>query len=570
MEPIEVRRDALRSAVPTWRPRTLDGFLDHQADLHGDRPLVITDARTLSYSQTRDWAHQLADGLVALGVQPGDRVGLLMANHLEFTPLKFAIARAGAVAVPFNYLYREEELAYVLAQSRCNVLITMGSFAELDYLQMLDTIAPGWSTGAAERLPDLRSVVLLPDERGTPDGVLTVEGLTDLGRANPRTPAGSLRRPDELGDILYTSGTTGSPKGVMVTHDAVLRTAYASALTRAFEDGRRIVFSLPCCHMFGYVEGLLGAMVVGGAIIPLTQFSPTRYFTAIERHHATDMLCVPTMTVALLEAPDRTQHDLSSLIACLSGAAPAPVWVWNRVADELGIREVTTGYGMTECGGAMTLTLPEDPVERHSGTVGRPKMAGAAGIPDADGDLVTYRAVDSIDGTVEAPLPRGEAGELISTGPTHMLGFWDKPEETAMALRDGWVFSGDLGLVADDGYLQLTGRSKELYKSGGELVMPKEVEDLLSGHSGVSQAYAIGVADDRWGEIGCAWIVREPGSDVTADELLQLCRDHLARFKVPKHVLFIEAGDLPTTPTGKIQKFRLVDEANKQLRGATA
>jgi fatty-acyl-CoA synthase len=214
---------------------------------------------------------------------------------------------------------------------------------------------------------------------------------------------------------------------------------------------------------------------------------------------------------------------------------------------------------MTECGGAMTLTLPEDPLEQHSTTVGRVKQAGAAGLPAGHphaGDLAEYRTVDPLTGHA---LPDGAEGELVSRGPTHMLGYWDKPEETAAALRDGWLHSGDLGRVRPDGSLQITGRSKELYKSGGELVMPKEIEELLGGHPGVSQVYVTGVPDQRWGEVGCAWVVRDDtaaGESLTADELLAVCRDKLARFKVPRQVRFIAAADLPTTATGKVQKFR--------------
>jgi fatty-acyl-CoA synthase len=558
--PVDERRAALEARFPTWEPATLDGFLDRCAAEFPDRPMVITDERTVSYAEVAGWSRRLADGLVALGVRPGDRVGMLMANHLEFAPIKFAIARAGAVAVPFNYLYRTEELAYVLRQSRCTVLVTMTGFAGLDYPGMLDEIAPGWAAGSAPALPDLRAVVQLPTDLPARAGVRTVAELAELGDAHPGASDGARARPDDLGDILYTSGTTGSPKGVMVTHDAVQRTAYASALTRAFEDGRRILFSLPCYHMFGYVEGLLAAMVVGGAIVPRTAFGPADYFAGIERHRATEILCVPTMTVALLEHPDRRTRDLSSVFAILSGAAPAPVWLWEKVRAELGIHEITTGYGMTECGGAMTMTVPEDPLTRHSETVGRPKMAGVAGLP---GDLCVYRTVDPLDGT---PLPDGAEGELVSTGPTHMLGFWEKPDETAAALRDGWVFSGDLGRIREDGYLQITGRSKELYKSGGELVMPKEIEELLTRHPGVSQAYAVGVPDERWGEVGCVWVVPEPGVDLDPDELLGVCRDKLARFKVPKHVLVITADGLPTTPTGKVQKFRLAQRAAEVLR----
>jgi fatty-acyl-CoA synthase len=359
--------------------------------------------------------------------------------------------------------------------------------------------------------------------------------------------------------MLYTSGTTGSPKGVLISHEGVLRTAYASALTRAYEDGRRTLFSLPCYHMFGYVEGLLSVMFVGGAVILQPAFSAAGYFAGVERHRATDILCVPTMAVAMVECADREHYDLSSLRAILCGSAPAPIWLWRQIEDEFGVSEIVTGYGMTECGGAMTLTLPEDPLPLTCETVGRPKLAGSAGVAGADA-LVIYRAVDPRTGQ---ELPAGAEGELVSSGPTTMIGYWNRPAETATTLRDGWLFSGDLGRVRTDGYLQVTGRRKELYKSGGELVMPKEIEDLLAGHDDISQVFAVGLTDERWGEIGCVVIVPAPGATLTEDDVLALCRAKLARFKVPKRVVFVAAEDLPTTPTGKVQKFRLIEE----LRG---
>jgi fatty-acyl-CoA synthase len=559
------RRKQLESRFPEWIPRSLGNWLDFCTHQYPDRPLVITDDATYSYIQVSEWSKRIADGLVASGVKPGDHVGILMANFAEFLPVKFAVARAGAVAVPLNFLYREDELAYVLAQARCRTLITMTGFAGMDYLGMLDSIAPGWDAARNKTLPtlpELDNVVLLSTDGRSRDGVLTVEGLGWVGRQHHGASQGITPSPESISDILYTSGTTGSPKGVMVTHDAVQRTGYASALTRSFEDGRRILFSLPCYHMFGYVEGIMAATMVGGAVILQPRFDAAEYLRGIERHRATDILCVPTMTVALLEHPDRANYDLSSLQAVLSGSAPGPAWLWDRVAQDLGATEIVTGYGMTECGGAMTLTLPEDSHELTATTVGQPKWAGVAGIPERGGALTEYRVVDPVNGDF---LPEGAEGELVSRGPTNMLGFWDKPEQTAAGLRDGWVYSGDLGRVRPDGYLELTGRSKELYKSGGELVMPKEIEELLAAHPAISQVYAIGIPDERWGEIGCACIVRAPGASISEEEVIALCKASLARFKVPKHVWFVDAAALPTTPTGKIQKFRLVQQASQLL-----
>jgi fatty-acyl-CoA synthase len=218
---------------------------------------------------------------------------------------------------------------------------------------------------------------------------------------------------------------------------------------------------------------------------------------------------------------------------------------------------------MTECGGAMTLTLPEDPLELSSSTVGRPKLAGSAGLPDFSGDLCHYLTVDPLTGE---PLAEGAEGELASFGPTTMTGYWGKPEETAAVLSpEGVLRSGDLGLVGPDGYLRVTGRSKELYKSGGELVMPREIEELLSAHEDVAQVFAIGLTDERWGEIGCAVVVRRTGAAITEDDVIALCKAKLARFKVPKQVVFLEQDDLPKTPTGKVQKYRLVPVAEQHL-----
>jgi fatty-acyl-CoA synthase len=306
-------------------------------------------------------------------------------------------------------------------------------------------------------------------------------------------------------------------------------------------------------------------MFVGGAIIPQTTFSPVSYLLGVQQHRATDILCVPTMAVAIIEHPELKSFDLSTLNAILCGSAPAPVWIWEKFRDDLNISEIVTGYGMTECGGAMTLTLPEDRLELSSSTVGRVKLAGSAGLADYSGDLCHYLTVDPLTG---APPAEGTEGELASFGPTTMTGYWRKPAETAAVLSaEGLLRSGDLGLVGPDGYLRVTGRSKELYKSGGELVMPREIEEMLSAHDDVAQVFAIGLTDERWGEIGCAVVVRRAGATITEDDVIALCKANLARFKVPKQVIFLEQEELPKTPTGKVQKYRLVPLAEQRLSG---
>ena len=569
---LEERRRAFVAARPTWEPRTLAQHLADGVARYGDRPLVVTDLRTYGYREVNARARRIAAGLIALGIQPGEHVAMVMANYPEWVPVKVAISAVGAVAVPVNHLLRGKEMGYVLRQSDSVALVTMESFRGMDYLAALDQVAPGWDADVVSSgLPALRHVVTF-----RPDGTKTRGGM-DLGdleacgervadaEVDDRVKAG---RAEDLADIIYTSGTTGFPRGAMLTHESMLRSGYASALTKGFEVGRRVLFSLPLYHVFAYVEGLLATTFVGGSIVPQLAFDPGESLEATTKLKANEILLVPTMTTAILEHSALDDYDLSSLRTVMSAAAPAPLRLWKLVTQKLGVREIVTGYGQSETAASTVYTLPDDPLELVSSTVGRPKLGGVAGVRElgrfptdleCDWPASQYKTVDPFTGSDLIP---GEEGELALRGPLVMLGYYHEPDETAAVLgEDGWMRSGDLGTVGPDGYLHLTGRSKELYKCGGELVAPKEVEETLSGRPDVAQAYVVGVPDDRMGEVGWAYVVASVGCSPSDTELIDHCRQNLARFKVPRRVVLIGAAELPMTPTGKVQKFRLVERA---------
>jgi fatty-acyl-CoA synthase len=553
------RREALEREFPAWRGWSLAQLLDSVTEAHADRPLVITDDRTYSYRDIRDWSARLGQGLRACGVQPGEHVALVMANYPEFVALKFAIARVGAVAIPVNYLLRRDEFAYVLEQSDAVLLVTMNRFRNLDYLAQLDELCPGWErAGGGSRFPKLRQAVVFSTDGEVRPGSRSLDDLVEDVRSAPGSGTPKID-PGAPADIIYTSGTTGTPKGVIVTHDMFLRTAYASAYTRAFEDGRRILFSLPLYHVFGYVEGLLAALFAGGAIIPQVAFDPVRTLEGIEAHRATEIIMVPTMTLDVLDVARKKTFDLSSLRVVFSSGGQSPPAVWRAIKDLLGAEEIFTGYGMTETTASTTCTFPDDPIERLATGNGRYKPAGVAGDASLGGVLAVYKTVDLDTGE---DLPPGAEGELVVRGPSVTTGYYNKPEETAAAFDpNGWLRTGDIGRIDAEGYLSLTGRKKECYRCGGELVVPREVEDVLLRYPGVIQAHVVPLPHPRMGEIGAAFVVFEEGATPDPSAVITYCGERLARFKVPAHVVPISDGELPTSATGKVQKFLLAERA---------
>ena len=583
-EQVEQRRAALEDRHRPWLPRTLPEMLDAVADAYPDRPFVITGQGSVSYEGLADWSTRIARGLVERGVGAGDRVALFLPNSAEMIAARFAVARAGAVAVPVSFRLHARELLTLLTQSQARALITMEQFREIDALAALDEITPGWHEPGGQRaLPALRLVVTVPEAgmRARRPGTLT---LTQLERdadtvadptvpdptvADPTVPdeilaaRAAAARPDDIATIFYTSGTTGVPKGVLSTHEMELRSAYGSAYTRAFEDGRVIAFALPLNHVFAYVEGLLASMFVAGAVVVQAVFDPVDSLEAIEKYQVGEALFVPTMSLAVIAAARQSEPDVSSLHSVMSAASSAPASLWEDLRTLLGVKQLVTAYGMTETSAATTFTLPGGPVDDLVHTVGYPKPGGVAGDPELGGRLVEYKAVDPVTG---ADVPAGQEGELAARGPIVSPGYFQQPAATAeVLLPGGWLRSGDLGYVREDGALVLTGRAKDLYKCGGELVMPAEVEEFLNRRPDVVQAFVVGLPDPRMGEVGGAWIVPADGAEIDPDEVIADCRAGLARFKVPAYVFTVTPGLLPLTVSGKVQKFRLAERAIAEL-----
>ena len=555
------RQEAVKRRFPVWTPRTLDQALDFAALSWPTREYVVTPSLCLTYAEVKQRSQRIAGGLRDFGVRRGDHVAVVLANVPDFVALKYAIARLGATCIPINFLNKRDELGYVLRQSDAALLITMDRFRGLDYLKALDELAPGWErNGGGDALPRLRKVVVFPASGEPPrDDATPFSALSEAPTPFAGWPDAD---PASVCDLIYTSGTTGAPKGVMLTHDMLLRAAFSSVWSRAFDDGWRVTFSLPMYHVYGYVEGMLTAPFVGGAIIPQLQFDPAATLDAIETHRADDVLLVPTMTLSVLDEQRARPRRLESLRAVISSGQRSPPGIWDDIFALLHPAEVTTGYGMTETTATTTLTRPGDRRETLA-TQGRMRDAGPAGEPALGGKLVDYRVVEPETGRVCAV---GEIGELMAKGPGVTQGYYNRPDATAQAFdSEGWLHTGDLGRFDAEGYLTLAGRLKESYRCGGEQVLPTEIEDVLVSHPAVLQAHVVPVPDNKMGEAGAAFVVLRASPATTPEELIQLCADRLARFKVPKYVLPIAAEDLPTTPSGRARKFLLTQRAVGQL-----
>jgi fatty-acyl-CoA synthase len=522
------------------------------AERWGDRDALISVAQGISwnFAELLERSDAFAAGLLALGLNPGDRIGIWAPNCVEWTLTQFAAARAGLILVTINPAYRLSEVEYTINKVGLSALVAASRFKTSDYPAMVEELAPevaASTPGAlrAERLPTLRSLILIGEQArpgwlGFDDAAACA---TDADRER-LVAIGPTLDPNDAINIQFTSGTTGLPKGATLSHRNILNNGYFVGRTQGLGEGDRICIPVPLYHCFGMVMGNLASITHGAAMVyPSEGFDPEAVLRAVETERCTSLYGVPTMFIAVLAHPRFDDFDVSSLrTGCMAGAiCPEPLM--RQVVERLNMRDVTIAYGMTETSPVSFQTAPDDPFERRVGSIGRVQPHLECKIVDADGNVV----------------PSGEPGELCTRGYSVMIGYWDEPERTADSIdEDGWMHSGDLATIDAEGYGNIVGRLKDMVIRGGENIYPREVEDYLYRHPAVEDVAVVGIPDEKMGEELCAWVRLKPGIEASADDMREFCRGQIAHYKVPRYVRIV--GEFPTTVTGKVQKY-LIREA---------
>ena len=503
-----------------------------------------------TFAELLERSDAFAAGLLALGLNPGDRIGIWAPNCAEWTLTQFAAARAGLILVTINPAYRLSEVEYTINKVGLSALVAATSFKTSDYPGMIEELAPEAVTSTpgqlrAERLPTLRSLILI-DRRARP-GWLPFDDAAALATDTDRqrlAVIGPTLDPDDAINIQFTSGTTGLPKGATLSHRNILNNGYFVGRTQGLGEGDRICIPVPLYHCFGMVMGNLASITHGAAMIyPSEGFDPEAVLRAVEAERCTALYGVPTMFIALLAHPRFDDFDVSSLrTGCMAGAiCPEPLM--RQVVERLNMRDVTIAYGMTETSPVSFQTAPDDPFERRVGSIGRVQPHLECKIVDVDGNTV----------------PSGEPGELCTRGYSVMIGYWDEAERTADSIdADGWMHSGDLATIDAEGYGNIVGRLKDMVIRGGENIYPREIEDYLYRHPFVEDAAVVGIPDERMGEELCAWVRLKPDANIDAEAIREFCRGQIAHYKVPRYVRIV--SEFPTTVTGKVQKY-LIREA---------
>lgn len=514
----------------TWP--SIPAMVRDTAQRLGNAEAVVDGDERINFTELADRIAVAARALMASGIEPGDRVAVWAPNSLAWIVAGIGAMTAGGVLVPINTRFKGGEAAYVLQRSRARVLFTVRGFLDTDYPELL--------ANADVELPELRDIVLLSGAPG--DGAIGWDEFVARA-ANISSTELDARiaqiGPDDPSDLVFTSGTTGNPKGVVMTHGQGLRAYLDWSYFADLQEGDRYLIVNPFFHIFGFKAGILAALMRGATILPVAVFDAGAVLEVVERERITMLPGPPTLYHSLLDHPDRTKRDLSSLRAMTTGAADIPVELIRRIREELPFTAIRTGYGLTEAG-TVTGSKPDDDYEHIATTVGVPLPSFEVRIVDVSG----------------ADVPVGEPGEVIARGENVTRGYFDDPEATAAAIdADGWLHTGDLGTLDADGYLRIVGRIKDMFIVGGFNAYPAEIENFLLRHPGIAQVAVIGIPDERLGEVPMAFVVPATGATVDADEIIEWARREMANYKVPRAVEFID--ELPMNATGKVVKDEL-------------
>ena len=510
-----------------------------------------------TYQEFRREVDRLATGLLALGIQPGDRVGVWGPNSYEWIVTQFATAKIGAILVNINPAYRLFELDYVLNKVGCKTIIAAEKFKTSEYLNMLNALAPEIASCEpgylrASKLPQLTTVIRMGSRRSP--GMFNFDEICALGGPDEHARLAELATelgPDDAINIQFTSGTTGNPKGATLTHCNILNNGYEAGKGMGLTPDDRLCIPVPLYHCFGMVLGVLAAVTHGSTIVfPAPVYDPLSTLQAVQEEKCTALHGVPTMFVTELDHPEFSSFDVSTLRTGLIAGAPCPEELMKRIIGEMHMENVLIGYGQTELSPVNHMTLPEDSLENRTQTVGRP-------IPH-----IEVKIVDADDRVV----PIGEQGEICTRGYSVMKGYWGDDEKTAETIVNGWLHSGDLGTMNEDGYVRITGRIKDMIIRGGENIYPREIEEFLFTHPNISEAQVFGVPDPKMGEEVCAWIKLRKGATATEEEIRDYCKGQISHYKIPRYVRFV--NEYPMTVTGKIRKIEMSEMMAEELRGA--
>ncbi|MBP2239739.1 fatty-acyl-CoA synthase [Cytobacillus eiseniae] len=532
---------------------TVGKLLEERANLHPEHEAVVYADRGLrmNYREFNAYCRKAAKGLMKLGIEKGEHIAAWSTNTPEWLVTQFATGKMGAVLVTVNTNYRATELEYLLKQSDSTTIILMEQYRDASYIDMLYEIAPELTSSEpgrlqCERLPFLKNVIVLGDQHYP--GTYSWKDLITLGETVTEERLDeqmNLLDPDDVINMQYTSGTTGFPKGVMLTHNNVVNNAFNIAHCMRLEKEDRLCIPVPFFHCFGCVIGTLACVSVGATMIPIQEFNPKLVLQTVQEEKCTALHGVPTMFIAELNDPHFADYNLSSLRTGVMAGSNCPIEVMKDVIEKMGMAEITICYGQTEASPVITQTRTDDPITLRVETVGK-------SLPNVKVKIV--QPGTSIE------VPYGIQGELCTKGYHVMKGYYKNKEATNLALdEEGWLHTGDLAVMDENGYCKITGRLKDMIIRGGENIYPREIEEFLYSHPSILDVQVVGIPDPKYGEEVAAWIILKEWNTVTKDEILDYCRGKISRHKIPKYIEFTDA--YPMTASGKIQKFRLREQA---------